>query len=149
MKKLIALLLLSVMLIGVFCGCGDDDSNLSSNGSGNSQQTIVSDEKVNSENSEGSSSINSTQNKQPIPEKAYVVRSFLAVRGAVIYDLSYDDYGYPDCCYFHKKCDFCGDVSNNNGSARSNLITSYYCPKCKTSNPVEIKADADWVEVYK
>ncbi len=76
-----------------------------------------------------------------------VIKSFYAVEGAVIYDQTYDEYGYPDCCFFHKKCESCGDVSNNNGSARGNITTSYYCPKCKTSNRVEIKADSECIEV--
>lgn len=76
-----------------------------------------------------------------------VIKSFYAVEGAVIYDQTYDEYGYPDCCFFHKKCESCGDVSNNNGSARCNITTSYYCPKCKTSNRVEIKADSECIEV--
>ena len=153
MKKTF-ILILCLASVFLFAACGNDNGNSDNNGSGNLQQTTGDDGKeiIESDNvnisTEDSNLIINDKKEQPVAQKVYVVRSFFAVEGAVIYDQTYDEYGYPDCCYFHKKCESCGDVSNNNGSARSNIITSYYCPKCKTTNHVEIKADSDWVEVY-
>ncbi|MBE6732824.1 MAG: hypothetical protein E7561_02370 [Ruminococcaceae bacterium] len=139
MKKF-TYLILCLMLAFSFNACKSKSDNAT-----NSDLNISSQETVSDENS-----ISSNKNipNQPAKKSVYVVKNFLAIEGAVIYDQTYDEYGYPNCCYFHKKCESCGDVSNNNGSARSNLTTSYYCPKCKTSNQVEIKADAEWIEVY-
>lgn len=146
-KKIVIFILCFVFAFS-FAACKDNSNSLNNNGYGNSQQTTVGDHKVNTERDEDNTSTSNDTEKQPIAQSVHVVRSFLAVEGAVIYEQTYDKYGYPDCCYFHKKCESCGYVSNSNGSARSNLITSYYCPKCKTTNHVEIKADSDWVEVY-
>ena len=70
------------------------------------------------------------------------------MEGAVIYNQTFDSHGYPDCCYFHKKCEACGDVSNNNGAARGNLTSSYHCIKCGNNQHVEITANCGWVTVY-
>ena len=129
MKKFITLFLCVVLSLS-FAACGDNGSN--------SNDSVSND----------SSQINIDTDNKPTTKSVHVIKNFFAVEGAVIYDQTYDEYGYPDCCYFHKKCEACGDVSNNNGSTRGNITTSYYCPKCKTSNHVEIKADSEWIEVY-
>lgn len=117
-----------------------DLTNISSQNNDNSQNFTAEQETRKSPDNYAESTVANTQS-------VYVVKSFNVIEGAVIYDQSYDEYGYPDCCYFHYKCEACGDVSNSNGSTRSNLSTSYYCPRCQTSNNVEIEADCDWIEV--
>lgn len=136
MKKIVCLILCLIFVIS-FAACKNNNDN-STNSNDSSQETVENEDGISSNKGEGN---------QPNKKSVYVVKNFLVIEGAVIYDQSYDEYGYPNCCYFHKKCESCKDVSNNNGSARSNLTTSYYCPKCKTTNRVEIKADAEWIEV--
>lgn len=145
MKKIIGLVVMILMLFSI-TACGNDDNLPQNSTDEKSNLSSISSEKTDKEesnNTESNDSMNSNTNKKSV----YVVKNFFAVEGAVIYDQTYDEYGYPDCCYFHKKCEACGDVSNNNGSARGNMTTGYYCPKCKTSNLVEIRADSDWIEV--
>ena len=77
----------------------------------------------------------------------YGIVSFQAVEGAVIYDTEYGENGFPVSCQFHKKCESCGYVSNNNGQARGNLSTSYHCEKCGNNQHVEITATFDWFDV--
>lgn len=117
-----------------------DLTDISSQNNDNSQDFTAEQETGKSPENYSESAVENTRS-------VYVVKSFNVIEGAVIYDQSYDEYGYPDCCYFHYKCEACGDVSNSNDSTRSNLSTSYYCPKCQTSNPVEIDADCEWIEV--
>lgn len=147
MKKFITLFLCVVLSLS-FAACGDNGSNSNDSVSNDSSQINIDDNKGNGESSENKSSINIDTDNKPTTKSVHVIKNFFAVEGAVIYDQTYDEYGYPDCCYFHKKCEACGDVSNNNGSTRGNITTGYYCPKCKTSNHVEIKADSEWIEVY-
>lgn len=146
MKK-VACLILCLILAFSFAACKNNGDNSTNSGLDNSPQTSIGNEE-NTDDTENIDASNQSTVSQPNKKSVYVVKSFLAIKGAVIYDQTYDEYGYPNCCYFHKKCETCGDVSNNNGSTRSNITTSYYCPKCKTSNQVEIKADAEWIEVY-
>lgn len=130
--------------------CGKQ-TDLNKNTSNNSKPV------VNSESTEPSNEIdnertNSSKNdeKKAIEKQTksvYVIRSFYAVQGAVIYDTSYDEYGYPCACRFHKKCEACGYVSNENGYARGNLHSSYHCIKCGNNQQWEIKADGEWIEV--
>ena len=143
------LLALCVVLSLSLTACGDNSSNSNDSVSSNSSQINIDDDKENEKGSENKRTTNIDTDKQPATQSVQVIKSFFAVEGAVIYDQTYDEYGYPDCCYFHKKCEACGDISNNNGSARGNVTTSYYCPKCKTPNHVEIQADSEWIEVNK
>ena len=138
MRKFIALFL-CIVLSFLFTACGNDDNLPQSGTDEKSSHSSVSNEQTDKEEDLMGNSANK--------RRVRVIKSFYAVEGAVIYDQTYDEYGYPDCCFFHKKCESCGDVSNNNGSARGNITTSYYCPKCKTSNRVEIKADSECIEV--
>ena len=138
MRKFIALFL-CIVLSFLFTACGNDDNPPQSGIDEKSSHSSVSDEQTDKEKD---LMVNSANKRS-----ARVIKSFYAVEGAVIYDQTYDEYGYPDCCFFHKKCESCGNVSNNNGSARGNITTSYYCPKCKISNRVEIKADSEFIEV--
>ncbi|MBP3436023.1 MAG: hypothetical protein J6K62_06840 [Clostridia bacterium] len=148
MKKLF-FLVLCLVLIFAFTACSDNGNAPANNTSDTSLKTTVGNGGETAVNDENQAPANSGAVNQPEKQKVYVVKTFLAVEGAVIYNQTYDEYGYPDCCYFHKKCEACGDVSNNNGSARGNITSSYYCPKCKTSNRVEIEAVSEWIEVYK
>ncbi len=143
MKKI--LLVLCTVFVLSLTACSNND-NSSHNES--ASQTIETDSSVQSAGNPetANSDVNNTDNA-PVTKSVYVTKSFHVIEGAVIYDQTYDEYGYPDYCYFHKKCEACGDVSNNNGSTNDNLTTGYYCPKCKTSNNVEIKADKEWIEV--
>ena len=138
MRKFIALFL-CIVLSFLFTACGNGDNLPQSGTDEKSSHSSVSNEQTDKEED----LMGNSANKRSVR----VIKSFYAVEGAVIYDQTYDEYGYPDCCFFHKKCESCGDVSNNNGSARGNITTSYYCPKCKTSNRVEIKADSECIEV--
>ena len=138
MRKFIALFL-CIVLSFLFTACGNDDNLPQSGTDEKSSHSSVSNEQTDKEED----LMGNSANKRSVR----VIKSFYAVEVAVIYDQTYDEYGYPDCCFFHKKCESCGDVSNNNGSARGNITTSYYCPKCKTSNRVEIKADSECIEV--
>ncbi len=152
MKKIIVLFLCFALVIS-FSACGDTDKSNNNNDSSSSQTTSndsSSSQTTSNDMQETTKNENSESNNknEPSKQKVYVVKSFLAVEGAVIYDQTYDTYGYPDCCYFHKKCESCGYVSNNNGSARSNLTSSHHCIECGNDQRVEIKADGDWIEVY-
>lgn len=73
--------------------------------------------------------------------------SFNAVQGAEIYKQDYDIHGYLESCQYHKKCEACGYVSNENGQARGNMHTSYHCIECGNNQYVEITADQQWVEI--
>lgn len=77
----------------------------------------------------------------------YVIVSFNAVQGAVIYKQDYDINGYLESCQYHKKCEACGYVSNSNGQARGNTHTSYYCTQCGNNQEVEITVDQQWIEI--
>ena len=77
----------------------------------------------------------------------YVIMSFNAVEGAVIYDQRYDSNGYLESCQYHCKWEACGYVSNTNGQARDNMHTSYHCTQCGNDQRVEITADHEWVEI--
>ena len=157
MKKFLSLIL-SIILLFSLCACGNNnkaEKYCSSCGEGISKDSAFCDhcgatiDNTKNENADISSPTNSNTENKTEKKSVFVTKSFYAVTGAVIYEQTYDEYGYPNCCYFHKKCDSCGYVSNNNGSARSNLTAgSYTCIKCKAITPVEIEADTDWVEVY-
>lgn len=145
MKKLLTAILFCMLIISLSACSSENKCSESSqilNEDDNKNITISSNNQEQQTNKQ-----NIDTNNQPATQSVHVIKSFFAVEGAVIYDQTYDEYGYPNCCYFHNKCEACGDISNSNGSARGNLTTSYYCPKCKSSNHVEIKADSEWIEV--
>ena len=99
----------------------------------------------------GGNSLNEEPLQPPRTENGthqeYVMVSLQAVEGAVIYDTECDANGFSVSCQFHKKCESCGYVSNNNGQARGNLTMSYHCEKCGNDQHVEITASFDWVDV--
>lgn len=157
MKRILSLVLSIIMLLSL-CACGNNEKAekyCSSCGEGVSKDSAFCEhcgaiiDNAKNENTDSKSSTNTDVENQPEKNSVFVTKGFYAVTGAVIYEQTYDEYGYPNCCYFHKKCDSCGYVSNNNGSARGNLTAgSYTCTECKAITPVEIEADTDWVEVY-
>ena len=133
MKKIIAILVSIIMVATLFVACSKEEKNVETTATDETEQTTE--------------QIETTENNQPQTQTKYVIMSFNAVEGAVIYDESYDSYGYLESCQFHKKCEACGYVSNDNGQARDNLTTSYYCIECGNNQHVEITADKQWVEV--
>ena len=66
-----------------------------------------------------------------------------AIEGAVIVSQNPTERAYTYCY----KCEKCGDVQDNmkhhqyNGG---NLLTSYYCTKCKSSQKVCIEQETQW-----
>ena len=144
MKKLLTATLSCLLIISLSACSSENKCSESSQSLNKDDSKNIAASSNNQEQQTNKQNIDT--NNQPSTKSVFVIKSFFAVEGAVIYDQTYDEYGYPNCCYFHKKCEACGDTSNSNGSARGNLTTSYYCPKCKTSNHVEIKADSEWIE---
>lgn len=135
MKRLIFLFLVfSVILI--FSACGSNEKTELDN-------KIIEDRALQTSIKNSSQDIMPQTNTHSVN----VILNFHAVEGAVIYDQTYDEYGYPDCCYFHYKCESCGFVSNSNGSARDNIHTSYHCIECGNDQRVEISADKEWIDV--
>lgn len=150
----IALFIFCLFIIFPFTACSNDN-NISRNSTNeNPNRSSTSSEQTDSESSEqtdeedtdNTECNNTSVDKIIVKRSAQVVKNFHVISGAVIYRQTYDEYGYPDCCYFSKKCDFCGNVGEN-GSARGNITSGYTCPKCKKTNRVEIKADFEWIEV--
>lgn len=153
----IALFILCLFIIFSFTACSNDDNiprnstNENPNRSSASSEqpdsaSIEQTDKEGTNNTECNDSMNISADKISVTRSAHVIKNFYVISGAVIYHQTYDEYGYPDCCYFRKKCDFCGNVGEN-GSARGNITSGYTCPKCKKTNRVEIKADFEWIEV--
>ena len=75
------------------------------------------------------------------PKIMSYITEFTAVQGAEIYKTETDQYGKLDTCYYHKKCDACGYVSDENGTARDSVVTGYHCSECGNDQMVEIKAE--------
>ena len=130
-----------LFIIFSFTACSNDN-NISRNSTNeNPNRSSTSSEQTDSEsseqtdkegidNTECNDSMNISADKISVKRSAQVVKNFHVISGAIIYRQTYDEYGYPDCCYFSKKCDFCGNVGEN-GSARGNITSGYTCPKCK------------------
>ena len=157
MKRILAITL-SIIMVCSLCACGNKETakiNCSDCGASISKDVAFCEHcgattgNIENENTDSQSSTNTDVENQHEKDTVFVTKDFYAVTGAVIYEQTYDEYGYPNCCYFHKKCDSCGYVSNNNGSARGSLNAgSYTCTECKAITTVKIDADTDWVEVY-
>lgn len=142
MKKIFAILVSLIMAVAVFTACSktvDETETVSSTATNTSTEIATS--------AQASEQMETAESYVPQTQTKMVIMSFNAVEGAVIYDQSYDSNGYLESCQFHKKCEACGYVSNNNGQARDNLTTGYYCTECGNNQHVEITADKEWVEV--
>ncbi len=144
MKKILSIVIGIILVTTAFIACSKN-VNTDTTASTYNSTTVQADS---STKIDTITTTNSTvQNTSQATYKKNVIASFNAVQGAVIYDQSYDLNGYLESCQFHKKCEACGYVSNNNGQARGNLSTSYHCTQCGNNQAVEIIADFECVEM--
>ena len=142
MKKLITIIISLILVAATLVACSKTNSNT------NESTTTTTESSTQEQTQE--STIPSTENASTTAKNTfskYVIVSFNAVQGAVIYKQDYDIHGYLESCQYHKKCEACGYVSNSNGQARGNTHTSYYCTQCGNNQEVEITVDQQWVEI--
>ena len=141
MKKLITTII-SLMLVAVtLVACSKTNSNTNES----TTATIEPSTQEQTQESTTPSTANASTTANTFSK--YVIVSFNAVQGAVIYKQDYDIHGYLESCQYHKKCEACGYVSNSNGQARGNTHTSYYCTQCGNNQEVEITVDQQWIEI--
>ncbi len=146
MKKLVLMFLLLASIVFVFASCSNSQST---NGNFDSSNTT----EFNLPNESGTDfteteSITEITNTTGISyHSEYVIMSFSAIQGAVIYDYTYDSNGYLQSCRYYRKCEACGDVSNSNGSASGDMTSNHHCIKCGNNQRVEIRAIKNWVQV--
>ena len=143
MKKLITTIISLILVAATLVACSKTNSNTNettNTESGTQAQAVEQTQE---------STTTSTANASTTPNtfSKYVIVSFNAVQGAVIYNQDYDIHGYLESCQYHKKCEACGYVSNSNGQARGNTHTSYYCTQCGNNQEVEITVDQQWAEI--
>ena len=138
MKKLITVIISLTLVAATLVACSKANSNTN-------ETTEYGTQAQTTEQTQESTTNTSTTAKNTFSK--YVVVSFNAVQGAVIYKQDYDIHGYLESCQYHKKCEACGYVSNSNGQARGNMHTSYYCTQCGNNQEVEITVDQQWVEI--
>ena len=138
MKKLITVIISLTLVAATLVACSKANSNTN-------ETTEYGTQAQTTEQTQESTTNTSTTAKNTFSK--YVVVSFNAVQGAVIYKQDYDIHGYLESCQYHKKCEACGYVSNSNGQARGNMHTSYYCTQCGNNQKVEITVDQQWVEI--
>ena len=120
MKKLITTIISLILVAATLVACSKTNSNTNettNTESGTQAQAVEQTQE---------STTTSTANASTTPNtfSKYVIVSFNAVQGAVIYKQDYDIHGYLESCQYHKKCEACGYVSNSNGQARGNMHTS-------------------------
>lgn len=142
MKKLITIIISLILVAATLVACSKTNSNT------NETTTTTTESSTQEQTQE--STMPSTANASTTAKNTfskYVIVSFNAVQGAVIYKQDYDIHGYLESCQYHKKCEACGYVSNSNGQARGNMHTSYYCTQCGNNQEVEITVDQQWVEI--
>ena len=142
MKKLITIIISLILVAATLVACSKTNSNTNET---TTTTTESSTQEQTQENTTPSTENASTTAKNTFSK--YVIVSFNAVQGAVIYKQDYDIHGYLESCQYHKKCEACGYVSNSNGQARGNMHTSYYCTQCGNNQEVEITVDQQWVEI--
>lgn len=142
MKKLITIIISLILVAATLVACSKTNSNTNEATESGTQAQAVEQTK---ESTTPSTANASTTAKNTFSK--YVIVSFNAVQGAVIYKQDYDIHGYLESCQYHKKCEACGYVSNSNGQARGNMHTSYYCTQCGNNQEVEITVDQQWVEI--
>ena len=141
MKKLITIIISLILVAATLVACSKTNSNTNES----TTATESSTQEQTQESTTPSTANASTTAKNTVSK--YVIVSFNAVQGAVIYKQDYDIHGYLESCQYHKKCEACGYVSNSNGQARGNMHTSYYCTQCGNNQEVEITVDQQWVEI--
>lgn len=142
MKKLITIIISLILVAVTLVGCSKTNSNTNES---TTTTTESSTQEQTQESTTPSTANASTTAKNTVSK--YVIVSFNAVQGAVIYKQDYDIHGYLESCQYHKKCEACGYVSNSNGQARGNTHTSYYCTQCGNNQEVEITVDQQWIEI--
>ena len=142
MKKLITIIISLILVAVTLVACSKTNSNTNES---TTTTTASSTQEQTQESTMPSTANASTTAKNTFSK--YVIVSFNAVQGAVIYNQDYDIHGYLESCQYHKKCEACGYVSNSNGQARGNTHTSYYCTQCGNNQEVEIVIDQQWVEI--
>ena len=142
MKKLITIIISLILVAVTLVACSKTNSNTNES---TTTTTESSTQEQTQEITMPSTANASTTAKNTFSK--YVIVSFNAVQGAVIYKQDYDIHGYLESCQYHKKCEACGYVSNSNGQARGNTHTSYYCTQCGNNQEVEITVDQQWVEI--
>ena len=142
MKKLITIIISLILVAVTLVTCSKTNSNTNES----TTATIEPSTQEQTQESTTPSTTNASATAKNTFSK-YVIVSFNAVQGAVIYKQDYDIHGYLESCQYHKKCEACGYVSNSNGQARGNTHTSYYCTQCGNNQEVEITVDQQWVEI--
>ena len=141
MKKLITIIISLILVAVTLVACSKTNSNTNeTTESGTQAQAVEQTQESTTPSTANASTTANTFSK-------YVIVSFNAVQGAVIYKQDYDIHGYLESCQYHKKCEACGYVSNSNGQASGNTHTSYYCTQCGNNQEVEITVDQQWVEI--
>ena len=142
MKKLITIIISLILVAATLVACSKTNSNTNES----TTATIEPSTQEQTQESTTPSTTNASTTAKNTFSK-YVIVSFNAVQGAVIYKQDYDIHGYLESCQYHKKCEACGYVSNSNGQARGNTHTSYYCTQCGNNQEVEITVDQQWIEI--
>lgn len=142
MKKLITTIISLILVAVTLVACSKTNSNTNETTESGTQAQAV---EQTQESTTPSTANASTTAKNTVSK--YVIVSFNAVHGAVIYKQDYDIHGYLESCQYHQKCEACGYVSNSNGQARGNTHTSYYCTQCGNNQEVEITVDQQWIEI--
>ena len=142
MKKLITIIIGLILVAVTLVACSKTNSNTNES----TTATIEPSTQEQTQESTTPSTTNASTTAKNTFSK-YVIVSFNAVQGAVIYKQDYDIHGYLESCQYHKKCEACGYVSNSNGQARGNTHTSYHCTQCGNNQEVEITVDQQWVEI--
>ena len=141
MKKLITVIISLTLVAATLVACSKTNSNT------NETTTTTTESSTQEQTQESTTPSTANASTTANTFSKYVIVSFNAVQGAVIYKQDYDINGYLESCQYHKKCEACGYVSNSNGQARGNTHTSYYCTQCGNNQEVEITVDQQWVEI--
>ena len=141
MKKLITIIISLILVAVTLVACSKTNSNT------NESTTTTTESSTQEQTQESTTPSTANASTTANTFSKYVIVSFNAVQGAVIYEQDYDIHGYLESCQYHKKCEACGYVSNSNGQARGNTHTSYYCTQCGNNQEVEITVDQQWVEI--
>lgn len=141
MKKLITITISLILVAVTLVACSK------TNGNTNESTNITTESSTQDQTQESTTPSTANASTTANTFSKYVIVSFNAVQGAVIYKQDYDIHGYLESCQYHKKCEACGYVSNSNGQARGNTHTSYYCTQCGNNQEVEITVDQQWIEI--
>ena len=141
MKKLITIIISLILVAVTLVACSKTNSNT------NESTTTTTESSTQEQTQESTTPSTANASTTANTFSKYVIVSFNAIQGAVIYKQDYDIHGYLESCQYHKKCEACGYVSNSNGQARGNTHTSYYCTQCGNNQEVEITVDQQWVEI--